>query len=229
MKIGFISDIHSNLHALKEVFKKIDSMNIDKLYCCGDTLGYYAFPRECLSFLKDYNVESVLGNHDLAVLEGKTSWFKELGSAGIDFSRKKLDEKDMDFLKKTPYKILINHDGVSFYICHGSPRDNLFEYIQPFTPDETLKKMAKGVAADVIVCGHTHVQMEADVDSQLFLNPGSVGQPRDGISKACFMVFDTENSKASWYRVSYDIKSAAKAVIENKLPCALADRLYDGK
>lgn len=229
MKIGFISDIHSNIHALKEVLKKIQNLDLDEIYCCGDIVGYYTFPKECVDLLRDYKIKSVMGNHDLAVVEGKTSWFKELGAAGVKFSQKQLSKDDKEYLKKLPYKMLFDHDGVSFYLCHGSPRDNLFEYIQPYTPDATLKKMAKGVVADVIVSGHTHVQMEAEVDSQLFLNAGSVGQPRDGIPKACFMVFDTDASKASWYRVSYDIESATKSIVENNLPHALASRLYDGK
>ena len=167
-----------------------------------------------------------MGNHDLATVDGVTSWFKELGTKGILHSQKLLSKEDLKFLKSQPYNRKFSVDGISFYIAHGSPRDNLFEYVHPHFTDQKLREIGKDAKADVVVFGHTHIQMEAEIDHKLFLNPGSVGQPRDGISKACFMVFDTNSSSAEWYRVSYDISEASKALISAGLPVGLSDMLY---
>lgn len=148
---------------------------------------------------------------------------------GVDFARNVLNEKQMNFLKCLPKKRIFKRDGLSFYITHGSPHDNLHEYVQPYVSDEKLKEYKRMVDSDVVVLGHTHVMMEAKVDDVLFLNPGSVGQPRDGVSKSSFMVFDTDEKKADWYRVDYNIKGAAEAVYENNLSERSARRLFDGR
>lgn len=207
---------------------RLGQMSVDEIWCVGDIVGYYAFPSECVGLIRSSKIKSVMGNHDLAVVDGKTDWFKENGGAGINFSRDSLNSQDIEFLKKLPYTIKFERDGISFYMTHGSPRDNLFEYVQPCFSDDQLKKMADKVDADIIVLAHTHVQMEADVGYQKFLNPGSVGQPRDGIKKSCFMVFDTKDQAVDWYRVNYDIDAAADAVKKNNLPYGLAERLYSG-
>lgn len=229
MKLAFIADIHSNIHAFQGVLKKIDDLSVDEIICCGDIVGYYAFPTECINLMKDNNISSVMGNHDLATVDNKTSWFRDNSVEGIKFSRKKVDKDNIKYLATLPYKMLFNRDGISFYIAHGSPRDNLFEYVHPVVSDDFLQTLGKNVAADVIILGHTHVQMEAEVDTQLFLNPGSVGQPRDGISKACFMVFNTNDRSMNWYRVSYDLDAVCKSVLDNNLPLDFADRLRLGK
>ena len=228
MKIAFISDIHSNLHAFKSVLKKIDSLSVDEIFCCGDILGYNAFPKKCLDILRKRKIKSVIGNHDYATVNNKTSWFNELGKIGINHSVSSIYKEDIIFLKKLPYNLTFNREGISFYLTHGSPRDNLFEYVHPFFSDEKLKEIGKDAKADCIVMGHTHVQMDAEVDHKLFLNPGSVGQPRDGISKASFMVFDTKDRSREWYRVSYDINGACKAIYEKNLPGVLCDKLQTG-
>jgi len=228
MKLAFISDIHSNIHALNSVIDKIDSLDVEKVFCCGDIVGYYAFPKDCIDLIKKRDIFSVMGNHDMAVVEDKSSWFADDGVFGIKYSRKNLSSDDIKLLAGLPYNALFDFDGISFYIAHGSPRDNLFEYVHPHFSDEKLLEIGSKASADVIILGHTHVQMEAEVDHKLFLNPGSVGQPRDGISKSCFMVFDTKDSSRNWYRVSYDIESASKAVIESGLPRSLSDKLYNG-
>lgn len=229
MKIAFLADIHSNIHALTEVFKKIKSINVDEILCCGDIVGYNSFPIECIELLRENNVKSIKGNHDQAVVDGKTSLFNEFGIAGINFDREVIESDDINFLEKLSNNKKFNCENIRFYIAHGSPRDNLFEYVFPWSTDDFLREISKNVDSDVIVLGHTHIQMETEVAGKLFLNPGSVGQPRDGIPKSCFMVYDTDTKKAKWYRVSYDIDAAAKANIKNNLPVFSSKRLYLGK
>lgn len=229
MKIAFISDIHSNLHAFEQVLGYIEELSVDEIWCCGDIVGYNAFPRECLKIVIDDNIQSVMGNHDWATTTGDTSWFNVYGVAGVDHGRRYLTEDDMLFLQSLPENKLFERDGVSFYIAHGSPRDNVFEYVFPWSSDFIFDTFAQMVGSEVIVLGHTHISMERKVGDKIFLNPGSVGQPRDGIPKASFMVFDTKDISYRWYRVAYDIDAAAKSIRGKGLPGFLADRLYLGQ
>lgn len=229
MKLAFISDIHSNIHALSEVIKKIENLEVNEIFCCGDIVGYNSSPIECLDLVKDCSIKSVVGNHDLATLDEKLSWFDQTVAAGIKHSIKNLENSHKKYLKSLPYELSFVRDGITFYICHGSPRDKLFEYIYPWFSNEVLSNISKIVDADYIITGHTHIQMEAEVGSQNFLNPGSVGQPRDGIPKSCFMVFDTNNLKVKWYRLNYDINAATKAIIRAGLPVVFAEKLINGR
>lgn len=229
MKIGFVSDIHSNIHAFREALKNLKELSVDEIWCCGDIVGYNAFPNECLKIVRENNIQSVLGNHDWAIVRGDTSWFNEYGVAGVKHNRKCIDEKNMKFLKELPDNKSFVRDIVSFYMTHGSPRDNVFEYVFPWSSDIVFKTFAETVDAEIIVLGHTHVPMQKKVSDKIFLNPGSVGQPRDGIPKASFMVFNTKNKTYRWYRTAYDIDAAAHAIGENGLPDFLAQRLYLGQ
>lgn len=229
MKIAVVSDIHSNIYALQAVFEKIDEMGVDEIWCCGDIVGYSPFPKQCLDLIRRRDVFCVMGNHDFAVVNDELSWFKELGIAGIHHNRGVLSKDDLSFLGSLPKNKLLNRDNCLFYICHGSPRDNLFEYIQPWADEGFLRDVSRFADADFIVMGHTHVQMEAEVDGVVFLNAGSVGFPRDGIARACFMVFDTEKKRADWVRVGYDVEAMVKAVVDSGLPFALTEKLKNGR
>ena len=228
MLIAFISDIHSNIHALKEVLKEIEKENVDKIVCCGDVVGYNAFPSECIDVVKEKVDHCVLGNHDYAVITGDTGWFNEYGVAGIDYCRRILSKDDIRFLSNLETHLYIEADDLKIYVTHGSPRDEIFEYIFPDVEDSLLIDLSEIARADIVVMGHTHVPMERRVKNKIFLNPGSVGQPRDGDPRASFMIFDTGKREVIFRRVSYDIDSASRAILENDLPRFLAQRLYLG-
>ena len=228
MRIAFISDIHSNIHAFERVLEELEKEDVDKIYCCGDIVGYNAFPSECIRLVKEKIDGSVMGNHDYATLTGNTGWFNEYGVEGVNYARRTISEEDMDFLESLETHIYLKVDKLRIYITHGSPRDEIFEYIFPDSRDELLLTLADMAKADVLVMGHTHIPMERRIKGKIFLNPGSVGQPRDGNPKASFMIFDTESREAHFKRVSYDIDKTAKAIIEKGLPRFLAQRLYLG-
>jgi len=229
MKLGFISDVHSNIHALNCVLEYGRKLAVDEWCCCGDIVGYNAFPGDCVSLIRENHILSVLGNHDWAVVTGDTSGFNPYGVSGVEYARKILTDEDKDFLKNYPQKMVIQRDGVSFFFVHGSPRDPLFEYVNPYVSDVLLQVFAEMVPAEIIILGHTHVPMERYLTDSVFLNPGSVGQPRDGNPDASFLVFDTEKKEGKHYRVSYDIQAAADAIRKNGLPEFLAQRLFDGR
>jgi putative phosphoesterase len=229
MKIAFLADIHSNIHALNEVFKKIETLNVNEILCCGDIVGYNSFPKECIELLREKNVKSIKGNHDQIISTDETHLLNKYGIAGVNFNRMVLEDEDIDYLDSLSKNKTIKFEDLEFFITHGSPQDNLFGYVFPWSTDDFLKNISTDINSDVIVLGHTHIQMEAEIDGKIILNPGSVGQPRDSISKACFMVFDTVIKKAEWYRVSYDINAATNANIKNRLPNFTSKRLYLGK
>ena len=225
MKIAFISDIHSNIHALSAVIEEIEKENVDEIYCCGDIVGYNAFPGECIELVDKYVKASVRGNHDHATINGDTSWFNEYGVAGINYCRKVLSDEKIKFLESLPTHLHFNREGIKFYMVHGSPRNELFEYIFPSTSEETFEEFSISVDANVVVLGHTHIPMKRKIGETLFLNPGSVGQPRDGNPKASFVIFDCKNKEAVFRRVNYNIEEAKRAIIDKGLPLLLAERL----
>lgn len=229
MKLAFISDIHSNLHAFEEVLGHIEELSIDEIWCCGDIVGYNAFPNECLKIVRENCIPSVLGNHDWATIRGDTSWFNQYGVAGVEHSRKCIDQEGMRFLEKLPSNRQFERDGVSFYMAHGSPRDNVFEYVFPWESDSFFEGFVEMVDAEVIVLGHTHMPMMKKISDKIFLNPGAVGQPRDDDPGAAFMVFDTSDRRYRWYRIVYDVDAAARCIREKGLPSFLAERLYIGR
>lgn len=229
MRIAILSDIHSNKHAFEEVLQNIELLSIDEIWCCGDFVGYNAFPNECVNLLRNYNVCSVLGNHDWATVTGNTSRFNPLGVEGINFSRQHLEKENQQLLGALPKTRRFERDGTMFFMAHGSPKNPVFEYVFPSTPTISLQSYASNANADVVLLGHTHIPMEASANHTLFLNPGSVGQPRDGNSDARFLVFDTRDNSYEWRRVAYNIDAAAQAIHKYGLPTMLAERLYRGR
>lgn len=228
MRIAFVSDIHSNIHAFERVMEEIEKEKVDSVFCCGDIVGYNAFPSECIEMLREKINESVMGNHDYATLTGDTGWFNEYGAEGVSYTRRVISDDEMKFLKSLKTHIHLKVDNLKIYITHGSPRDEIFEYVFPDSSDDFLLTLSDIVGADVLVFGHTHLPMEKRVKGRIFLNPGSVGQPRDGDPRASFMIFDTSSKKSFFRRVEYSIDAAAKAIIEKDLPRFLAQRLYLG-
>ena len=228
MRIAFLSDIHSNIHAFERVLEELEKEDVDKIYCCGDIVGYNAFPSDCIRLVRKNIDESVMGNHDYATVTGDTGGFNEYGVAGVSYSRRVSSGDDIDFLKSLKTHIYLDVDGLRIYITHGSPRDEIFEYIFPDTKEEILLQLSDIAKADILVFGHTHIPMERKVKDKIFLNPGSVGQPRDGNPKASFLIFDTMSREAKFERIDYNIDDAAKAIIDNGLPRFLAQRLYLG-
>ncbi|MBI5253735.1 MAG: metallophosphoesterase family protein, partial [Euryarchaeota archaeon] len=113
MQVAVISDIHSNLPALREVLNEIEGM---KIFCCGDLVGYAAFPNEVIEVVKKKKIISILGNHDYAVITGDTSWFNPVAAAAVDWTRKEIKKENINFLNSLP-KL---YEG-DFYMVHGSP------------------------------------------------------------------------------------------------------------
>jgi putative phosphoesterase len=228
VRVALLSDIHSNSHALEAVFDHSAGQGIDRYGCLGDIVGYNAHPNRCVTLLQKHGVAAVQGNHDWAATDGTTEGFNPYAVAGVEHSRKVLQGSAKDWLKALPRAHTLDLAGVRVALFHGSPRDPLFEYVFPTTDGRALKEMAKAAGApDVIALGHTHLPMRRD-EGALWVNPGSVGQPRDGDARSSYAVLDTGSKHVAFHRVAYDVDAAVRDVLAAGLPEFLAQRLLRG-
>ena len=232
MKTAVISDIHGNLEALQAALERIDALQIDRTVCLGDIVGYGASPNECVELLRERKILSVVGNHDKAVTgELSIETFSIVAKLGVEWTRSVITKENEDFLRGLPYAEEI--DDALF--VHSSPDlPQFFRYL--FTQDDAEGSFD---AFNNRICfiGHTHrpvVFCEDSVSTQLIsgkrfiVNVGSIGQPRDGDRRGCFVIYDDELFSIEHVRVEYDIQSAAAKIINAGLPQKLADRLKIG-
>jgi len=237
VKLAVFSDTHSNIEALDCVIEKISLENVDKIICCGDIVGYGPNPNECVEKIKSIKtIKIVAGNHDRAAVGlFDVNWFNDNAKATILWTSSQLTEENKNFLKGLPEKIIEEN----FTVVHGSPREPINEYlIKPSDMQDNLQFFE----TQICFIGHSHrpfiytaengiTGLSADTTTQItsksIINVGSVGQPRDGNNRACFMIL--EDNKITFHRVAYDIKAVQKKMKIEKLPDELVERLNYGK
>lgn len=219
MKIGIISDIHGNRVALDAVFA--DMPSVDTMVCAGDVVGYNPWPSACIEAVREREIPTVMGNHDRAVAAGDAFDFTSMAGAGVEYTRKELDDGEIAWLDSLPDE-RTEFDG-RVKIVHGHPDDpDRYTYPDMFSPDLLGDE-------DVLVMGHTHVQAHEIYDGGLVMNPGSVGQPRDGDPRAAYTILDLDAMDVTEHRVDYDIETVESAVDEAGLPEAIGSRLRKGR
>lgn len=229
MIIAVISDIHSNNDALTAVLEAVH--DYDALICLGDLVGYGAEPNEVVETIRMLKPQVIIaGNHDYATVTGDTSDFVHHAVKAIEWTRKRLKVENMKYLSSLPYSSTFVTNQVTLKAYHGSPRDPLNEYVYPGMPNFILKSLLEMAETNVLLLGHTHVAFDAHIDTKLLINPGGVGQPRDGDPRASYAIIKIvdDNISCEIKRVEYDIDSAASKILQNSLPSFLADRLYGG-
>ncbi|UTF54452.1 metallophosphoesterase family protein [Natronosalvus rutilus] len=219
MRIGLCSDVHGNLPALEAVLA--DLPDVDALVCAGDVVGYNPWPAECVDRLRDLKVPTVMGNHDRAVARETTFRFNAMAAAGVELARERLTDDQREWLASLPDERLAFDDQVK--IVHGHPADpDRYTYPRDFSPrlleDES-----------VLVLGHTHVQHVERYAEGVVVNPGSVGQPRDGDPRAAYAVLDLDALEVETRRVAYDVERVQQAVAEAGLPEKIGTRLARGE
>ncbi len=219
MQIGLISDVHSNLIALKKVLSELK--DVEMIIHAGDIVGYNPYPNEVIELFKKENIFSILGNHDRAVITGNTSGFNPVAAEAVQWTRNVLSDENMGFLKTLKKRKKIKIDNADIAVIHGSPWDD-DEYVYE---NDLSSLFLDEVNAEVLVYGHTHVPCIKKFDNRIIINPGSVGQPRDKNPKASFAVFDTDKKIVEIKRTDYDIKAVMQKIMEYKLPDILAYRL----
>jgi putative phosphoesterase len=219
MRLGVISDIHGNRVALAAVLEAMP--RVDRLVCAGDVVGYNPWPGACVEAVRDREIPTVMGNHDRAVASGTAFRFNEMARAGVEYARDRLDDEALAWLSALPDERTLLDGRVK--IVHGHP-DDPDRYTYP-------RDFASGLldGEDLLIMGHTHVQHHAAFEEGIVLNPGSVGQPRDGDPDAAYSVVDLDALTVDEHRVGYDIDRVAAAIDEAGLPARLGERLYEGR
>jgi diadenosine tetraphosphatase ApaH/serine/threonine PP2A family protein phosphatase len=245
VRVAILTDIHSNLPALEAALGAIDEARIERRWCLGDLVGYGAQPDQCTELVRGSCELCLVGNHDLAVTgEISIDVFSASAAAAVEWTRANTDGSTIEFLKSLRPEN--TEQAVGLY--HASPRDPVWEYVLAV---DQARECIEMQSARVSLIGHSHVALwfsdgrgpaggdgggqaeggkEIDVSSgRWLLNPGSVGQPRDGDPRAAWLELDTDEWKVTYHRVQYDIDKAAEAIRGAGLPELLADRLYIGQ
>ncbi|MHC3437423.1 metallophosphoesterase family protein [Natrialbaceae archaeon A-gly3] len=234
MELGLISDVHGNQPALEAVLT--DMPDVDRIYHCGDAVGYNPFPHQVLETFANEEIISIQGNHDRKISTNIDSMgtatepesrydaeFRpsELARAAGIWTYEQLETEQMEYLATLPAELTIEDGTVK--LVHGKPGDQdgrLYpeDYGFHLFGDESI-----------LVHGHTHIQHAARFDGRLLVNPGSVGQPRDGDPRAAYAVIDLETNTATLHRVPYPIEKVVRKIRQTSLPDLLGLWLEKGE
>jgi diadenosine tetraphosphatase ApaH/serine/threonine PP2A family protein phosphatase len=239
--VAVISDVHANWHALEAVLAEVERSEPDELWCLGDLVGYGPRPNPCCAAVERRAALCLAGNHDLGVL-GTLDLDEFAGDAAVAarWTRRVLADGSRAYLQSLGSSS--EREGVELF--HASPRDPVWEYV---LSAEAARSALDLTQAPLVLVGHSHVPLaitlEAEVldgglapggtESQLgpgrrLLNPGSVGQPRDGDPRAAWLLLDLGAGVASFRRVEYELERTQAEIRERGLPDALAERLAHG-
>jgi diadenosine tetraphosphatase ApaH/serine/threonine PP2A family protein phosphatase len=243
-RVALMSDVHGNLPAFEAVLEDIRRESVDARWCLGDLVGYGAQPDECVALARESCDVCLIGNHDLVVIDKlDVSEFSHNAAVAALWTRENIASESVDYLKDLDTH---THAG-DIGLYHASPRDPVWEYVlSTGQASGCMDAMEPRVGA----VGHSHVALwftraeaggpvtgdhapagtELDLSQGDWLvNPGGVGQPRDGDPRAAWLLLDLATWSASWRRVEYPIDEAARAIEQAGLPDALSQRLYVGQ
>jgi len=244
MRILVISDIHANFTALEAVIK--DAGSFDQVWCLGDIVGYGPEPNECINRLREFDLICLAGNHDLAVVGRIALWdFTPDAQEVIFWTRHSLTTFNLDWLLTLPNTPLVPEQNIT--LVHGSPRDPVWGYI---TEKDEAKANLDLITTPFCLTGHTHIPViyrkpwddprvleewprvnstiRLTLD-RMFINPGSVGQPRDEDPRAAYATIDMESMTFTYRRVEYDVTSTQKLMKQANFPNRLIRRLRFGQ
>ncbi len=241
MRYAIISDLHANMQAMTAVLEAVDAREIDQIVCLGDVVGYNADPNECVELIRRRKIPTVCGNHDAVACGMEEPYgFNPVALNAALWTREHLTPDNVLWLRNLPDLLEFDH----FLAVHGSPEDRdcyLFVWEDVLPHFEVLKRRDRPLC----FFGHTHSpgiystdgMYTVDADSTFpigegkafFINPGSVGQPRDGDPRASFGILDTDMREFELVRVPYDIQSASERIRKEGLPPFLAERLFEGR
>ena len=253
MKIAFFSDIHANLPALEAVLEDMAQQNPDFIYCLGDLVGYNVWANEVTTAIRNRNIPTLAGNYDEGVglhsddcgCAYKSEEDKARGVKSIAYTNQIISEENRAYLRTLPKHMqLVFGQGekkMNLLMVHGSPR-KVNEYLFEDRPEKSMLQLMEAANADIMLFGHTHkpyhrtLKYESSglIKYRHAINLGSVGKPKDGNSRACYVLLtinensstlDAPSINVEFMRVAYDIEKAAKAIENSPLPNEFADML----
>lgn len=256
MRIALFSDIHANLPALESCFESIDSQRPDAIFCLGDLVGYNVWPNEVINQIRKRGIPTIAGNYDQGIglasdecgCAYKSDVEKDMGKISISYTNSIVNPDERKYLRTLPAHLNIefqlNNDKLNLLLVHGSPR-KINEYLFEDREEKSLLRIMEQANADILCFGHTHkpyhrVLPAEPVQNMRYrhaINIGSVGKPKDGTPKGCYVLLtinadssisSRESVKVDFIRFEYDVEKAAKAIEESPLPDQYADMLRKG-
>jgi len=243
MRYAILADIHANLAAFEAVLGDIERKGgVDELWCLGDIVGYGPDPCRCIELLREYNHVCVVGNHDLAAIgKMKLSYFNPYAAVACQWTSGQLSQDDIAYLEGWPLMV----EKGEFLLVHGSPADPVMEYVMSTS---IAAKNFDFFQLHYCLVGHTHVPAAFKEEkgtclsvnlspgigmvlgaSRMIINPGGVGQPRDGDPRASYAIYDSEGRVLRLYRIPYDIGATQDRMMKAGLPIHLITRLEAGR
>lgn len=236
MKIGIISDIHSNYEALAAVMDAIREDGVEMIVNAGDNVGYSPFPDQCIRLLQDAHVEGVMGNYDEAVGYDKVSCgcgeccdaLEAIRQASLKWTQGHVSGETREYLRSLPHYRMLGADFGKVLIAHGG-LDAVSEHVYPEN-EEKLLDISERTGAALVVLGHTHRAFYRTVNDTVFVNPGSVGKPVDGDPRASYAVADINGETVvKLVRIRYPVERNISALVAAGLPEAIGDMLRHGR
>ncbi|MFW6124820.1 MAG: metallophosphoesterase family protein [Pirellulales bacterium] len=213
MRILLLADIHANWPAMSSIDEKFDAC-----ICLGDLVDYGPAPSPCIEWVKDHAQYTIRGNHDHGVaqriLSQGQSGYRYLTRVTRQLMWELLGEAELRWLGRLPVVQSVDLDGLRLYLVHGTPRDPLDEYLLP-DAEQWTQRLAV-VEADIVCVGHTHVPFVLEVDGKTVVNPGSVGQPRDGDPRCSYAVI--EDGRVELRRCDYPVEDTVRLLEDSSIP-----------
>lgn len=249
MTIALFSDIHANLPALEACLASIDKHKPDAVFCLGDLVGYNIWPNEVIAEVRRRGIPTISGNYDFGIgrtsddcgCAYKTDEEKSMGAVSISYTNRIVGEEERQYLRTLPAQIRVafqvSTDKLNLLLVHGSPR-RINEYLFEDRDEKSMLRIMEAADADIMCFGHTHKPyyrvLEQEGRFRHAINTGSVGKPKDGNPRGCYVLLTINEQSAvtnreavhvAFVRFEYDIEKAAKAIEDSPLPNGYADML----
>jgi putative phosphoesterase len=233
-RVAVITDIHANLPALEAALDRIAELEIERVFCGGDLVGYGPHPNEVCALIAEREIPTIYGNYDYAIARDLddcgcayiSPQDRELGQRSVEWTLAHTDQAAKDFMRALPFDLHFQVAYKNVHLVHGSPR-KVNEYLFEDKPASLYERLAAAESDDVLLFGHTHKPWVREHGGVLFVNCGSVGKPKDGDPRGAFAVLDGTGAdvEVTIERVSYDVEGVAAEVREAGLPVEYADKL----
>jgi len=244
MKIGILSDIHSNLEALEVGLKWLDEQAVDDMVCLGDVVGYGPDPNECCRIVRERVPVTLLGNHDAAVIGAmSTQYYYDAARTAIQWTRRQLSDENIEWLYQLPYTHRRDKDKVSF--CHSAPLCPSGYFYVVFKDDAQAHQRMFDKLSTVTLLGHSHLvrsfrlaegkakeiqlsKVGFEVGAKFLVSVGSIGQPRDRDPRGAVTFWDTDTGQVTLHRFEYDREKTAAKITAAGLESRFGERLFTG-
>lgn len=245
MKIALFSDVHANLPAFEAILQDMDSQMPDAVYCLGDLVGYHIWPNEVITEIRKRGIATLKGNHDEKV-ENLITTADSLNEQGKKYAYHLISEDNREYLRTLPAHIRLefklNTEKLNLVFAHGSTR-SIDEYILIDTDETYILDLLQEADADLLFVGHSHKPFHRVVQAgngrfKHVINIGSVGKPKDGDTRGCYVMLTLDNNasvinnegiKIEFRRVAYDVETSARSIEDSLLPNEFAQALRIAK